>query len=230
MVRSRKRITRKDIRRPDQFITLTSRVFGYFKEHRVKIFVALGLVIALAFGIWGWQLNQSKQNRLASQAYASALEAFHDGKFQTALDLLDRVNAYRSPSYQRLAILYRANSHIGLKQPKDAVPLLEDFLSRTPKNSYLRQLALTNLGYAHEMANQCKEAISAYDQAANIDGPQKEQAFLSKARCTTTLGQFSEAVKLYREYLATYPGSVRVMEIPRRIQELEQKIKGVSEG
>ena len=230
MVRSRKRITRKDIRQPDQFITLTSRVFGYFKEHRVKIFVALGLVIAFAFGIWGWQLNQSKQNRLASQAYASALEAFHDGKFQTALDLLDRVNAYRSPSYQRLAILYRANSHIGLKQPKDAVPLLEDFLRRTPKNSYLRQLALTNLGFAHEMANQCKEAISAYDQAANIDGPQKEQAFLSKARCTTTLGQFSEAVKLYREYLATYPGSVRVMEIPRRIQDLEQKIKGVSEG
>ena len=230
MVRSRKRITRKDIRQPDQFFTFTSKVFGYFEEHRVKIFVALGLVIALSLALWGWQQYQSKENRLASQAYASALEAFHDGKFQTALDLLDRVEAYRSPSYQRLAILYRANSHIGLKQPKDAVPLLEDFLSRTPKNSYLRQLALTNLGYAHEMANQCKEAISAYDQAANIDGPQKEQAFLSKARCTTTLGQFSEAVKLYREYLATYPGSVRVMEIPRRIQELEQKIKGVSEG
>ena len=123
MVRSRKRITRKIIRQPDQFITFTSRIFRYFEEHRAKIFVALGLVVALSLGLWGWQQYQSKQNRLASQAYARALGAFHDAKFQTALDLLDRVDAYRSPSYQRLAILYRANSHIGLKQPKDAVPL-----------------------------------------------------------------------------------------------------------
>ena len=143
---------------------------------------------------------------------------------------MDRVDAYRSPSYQRLAILYRANSHIGLKQPKEAVPLLEDFLSRTSKNSYLRQLALSNLGFAHEMANQCKEAISAYDEAANMAGPQKEQAFLSKARCTATLGQFSEAVKLYREYLISYPGTARAVEISLRIQAFEQKMKGASEG
>ncbi len=230
MVRSRKRITRKIIRQPDQFITFTSRIFRYFEEHRAKIFVALGLVVALSLGLWGWQQYQSKQNRLASQAYARALEAFHDAKFQTALDLLDRVDAYRSPSYQRLAILYCANSHIGLKQPKDAVPLLEDFLSRTSKNSYLRQLALSNLGYAHEMANQCKEAINAYDEAAKMDGPQKEQAFLSKARCTATLGKFSEAVNLYREYLATYPGTTRAVEISLRIQAFEQKMKGASQG
>lgn len=230
MVRSRKRITRKSIRQPDQFITFTSRVFSYFEVHRAKIFVALGLVVVLSLGLWGWQQYQSNQNRLASQAYARALEVFHDGKFQTALDLLDRVDAYRSPSYQRLAILYRANSHIGLKQPKEAVPLLEDFLSRTSKNSYLRQLALSNLGFAHEMANQCEEAISAYDEAAKMAGPQKEQAFLSKARCTATLGQFSEAVKLYREYLASYPGTVRAVEISLRIQAFEQKMKGASEG
>ncbi len=230
MVRSRKRITRKNIRQPDQFITFTSRVFSYFAVHRAKIFVALGLLVVLSLGLWGWHQYQSKQNRLASQAYARAMEAFHDRKFQTALDLLDRVDAYRSPSYQRLAILYRANSHIGLKQPKDAVPFLEDFLSRTSKNSYLRQLALSNLGYAREMANQCKEAISAYDEAANMVGPQKEQALLSKARCTVTLGQFSEAVNLYREYLASYPGTVRAVEISLRIQELEQNMKGASEG
>ncbi len=230
MVRSRKRITRKDIRQPDQFITFTSRVFSYFEEHRARIFVALGVVVVLSLGLWGWQQYQANQNRLASQAYARALEVFHDGKYQTALDLLDRVDAYRSPSYQRLAILYRANSHIGLKQPKDAVPLLEDFLSRTSKNSYLRQLAFSNLGYAHEMANQCKEAISAYDEAAKIDGPQKEQAFLSKARCSATMGQFSEAVNLYREYLVSYPGTARAMEISLRIQELERKMKGTSEG
>ena len=75
-----------------------------------------------------------------------------------------------------------------------------------------------------------KEAISAYDEAANMAGPQKGQAFLSKARCTATLGQFSEAVKLYREYLISYPGTARAVEISLRIQAFEQKMKGASEG
>ncbi len=229
MVRSRKRITRKEIRQPDQFITFTARVIRLFEQHRGKFILAAVLVVAVSAGIWGWQLHLSKQNRLASQAYATALEAFHEGKYQTTLDLLDRVDQYRSPNYQRLAILYRAHSHIGLKQPKDAIPLLETFLTRIPRNSFMKQLALANLGYAHELANQCKEAIDAYDKAAKLDGPQKEQSLLSKARCIATIGQFGESINIYREYLASYPGTMRSVEISLRIQELEQKMKGTSE-
>jgi len=230
MVRSRKRITRKDIRQPDQFITFTSQVFGYFEEHRTKFLIGLALVIVVSLGLWGWQLYQSSQNRLASQAYARALAAYHEGKYQTTLDLLDRVDVYRSPNYQRLVMLYRANSYIGLKQPQDAVPILREFLNRKSEESYLRQLALLTLGYAHEMANQCKEAISAYNDASEIEGPQQEQTLLSKARCTTTIGELTESVKIYREYLAAYPGSHRATEISLRIQELEGRMKGAAEG
>lgn len=230
MVRSRKRITRKDIRKPDKFITFTTRVLEFSEEHRGKIILALVFVVAVALGLWGWNLHQSKQNRLASQAYATALEAFHEGQYQTSLDLFDRVDQYRSPDYQHLANLYRAYSHIALKQPKEAIPLLETFLTRTSRNSFLRQLALANLGYAYEMANQCKEAIGAYDEAAKMDGPQKEPSLLSKARCTATIGQFADAVEIYREYLASYPGTARTVEIGLRIEELEQKMKGSSEG
>ena len=229
MVRSRKRITRKDIRQPDQFITFSGRVIGFFNQHRGKFILAVGLVAAVSASIWGWQLYLSKQNRLASQAYATALEAFHEGKYQTTLDLMDRVDQYRSPNYQRLAILYRAHSQIGLNKPKDAIPLLETFLTRTSRNSFMQQLALANLGYAHELANQCKEAIEAYDKAAKMDGPQKEQSLLSKARCTANIGQFSESIKIYREYLASYPGTIRSAEISLRIQGLEKKMKGTSE-
>ncbi len=230
MVRSRKRITRKDIRQPDQFITFTARVIRFSEEHRGKIILLAVFVVAVSLGLWGWQLHRSKQNRLASQAYVTALEAFHEGQYQTTLDLLERVEQYRSPNYQYLAILYRAHSHIGLKQPKNAIPLLETLLTRTSKNTFLRQLTLANLGYAHEMANQCNEAIQAYDQAAKLDGPQKEQSLLSKARCTATMGRFSESIKIYREYLASYPGTVRTAEIGLRIQELKRKIKGSPEG
>ena len=80
------------------------------------------------------------------------------------------------------------------------------------------------------MANQGKEAVSAYDDEANMDGRENEQAFLSTARCSATPGQFGEGVELYREYLASYRGTVRAVEISLRIQELERKMQGTSEG
>jgi len=228
MVRSRKRITRKAIRQPDQFFTITSRVFRFFEVYRTRILLILALVIAFSLGLGGWKIYHSKQNRLASQAYSRALAVYHDGRYQEALELLDRVNTYRSPNYHRLAILYRAYSYLGLKQPKEAVRSLQEFLNDTPKNLYLRQLALLNLGFAHEMDNQCNAAISAFTEAAKIDGARQDEAILSKARCTTAIGQLTESVKIYRDYLASYPASASALEISLRIQELEARMKGDS--
>ncbi len=228
MVRSRKRITRKDIRQPDQFISLTGKVFAFLQTHRNRIILGIAIILVLSLSVAGWRLYRSRQDR--AQAFTTALEAFHDGNFDGALDQLERVDQYWSPKYRGLAALYRAQSYINLEQPKEAIPPLESLLTLVSKNSFLRQLALTNLGYAHEMLNQCKEAIGFYDEASKLDGPQKEQAHLAKARCTAATGGLTEAIEIYRDYKSNYPNSVREVEIDLRIQDLEQKMKGNSGG
>ncbi|MFQ5540280.1 MAG: tetratricopeptide repeat protein, partial [Candidatus Binatia bacterium] len=152
MVRLRKRITRKDISKPDQFITLTSRVFRYFEQYRARILLALSLVIAVFLALWGWNLYSAHQERLASLDYSRAIAAFRSGDYQDALDRFVRLSSYRSTTYSQLALLYRAQSLIALKQPSEAVPILREFLEKERKNTFLRQLGLVTMGYAHENA------------------------------------------------------------------------------
>ncbi|MFQ5853609.1 MAG: tetratricopeptide repeat protein [Candidatus Binatia bacterium] len=228
MVRSRKRITRKDLRQPDQFITLTSRFFRFFQEQRTKILLTLALVIALFLTLWGWDLYRKRQNRLAAQQYSQALAAYHKGQYKDALVQLERLKTYRSSTYGNLALLYRAHSHIALKRPSEAVPILREFLAKERKNPYLRQLALLTLGYAYEMHGQCQEAADAFNQARALAGPLQDDALLGNARCSAQSGNLNQALNSYRDYLSTYPASERGTEISLRMQETEARMRGLS--
>ena len=227
MVRVRKRITRKEISQPDHFITFTSRFFRLFKQYRPRVLLALSLIIAAFLTVWGWSLYSGRQNRLAAQVYSLATEAYRDGNFQDALDGFVRLSAYRRSVYGRLALLYRAQSHIALKQPTEAVPVLQEFLEKERENLYLRQLALVTLGYVHEKAGQCSQAVKAFEEARKLTGPLQEDALLAKARCSSQNGDLKEALDAYKAYLSSFPVSPRTMEVRLRMQEIETRMKGV---
>ncbi len=223
MLRSRKRITRKQLRKPDQFLTLTAWFFRFLEQHRTRIIAIIALLTVVALALWGWNIHQTRQARLAAQAYQVALQEYHKGQYKDALDLLQRVNAPRGSIYNSLALLYQAQSHLALNLPSEAIPLLQEFLKRDPEESYIQQAAYLTLGYAQEMAGQCQQAIEAFSQATKLSGPREEEAILANARCSTQIGQLTEAIKYYREYLSSFPGSSREVEISIRIRQLEAR-------
>ena len=93
MVRSRKRITHKDLSRPDQFITLTSKAFRYFERNRSRILFSLALVVLVFLSLGGWSMYKENQNRLAAKVYSSALTAYRNGQYSDALDGFLRLGA-----------------------------------------------------------------------------------------------------------------------------------------
>lgn len=230
MVRSSKRVTRKDIRQPDRFIVLTGKLAHSFAEHRTVFLTSLGLVIALFLSLWGWDLYSSRQDRLAAQDYSRALTLYHNGNFRQALDTLAQVDFYGSSTYNHLSLLYQANSYIALKQPAKALEILRESAGKEAKEPFLGQLSFLTLGYIQEKSGQCQEAEKSFSEAEKLMGPFTEMALLGKARCSAKNGDFKEALNLYREYLSSYPGSEREVEISLRIQELEPKIKESPSG
>jgi len=175
-------------------------------------------------------MYKKNQNRLAAKVYSSALTAYRSGQFHDALDGFLRLGAYRSSTYGRLALLYRAQRHIALNQPTEAVPVLKEFLERQREDSYLRQLGFMTLGYAHEKAGQCPKAVNSFEEAQKLTGPLQEDALLAMARCNTQTGNLKEALSAYQDYLSNYIGSPRTVEIALRIQEIESKMKGLGES
>ena len=227
MIRSSKRITRKDIRRPDQFVSLSNRFFHYLRKHKKPVAASAALVAALLLALWIWDLYRVRQNRLAAEEYSKAVALYHGGKYREALEALGRVSIYRSTIYSRLGLLYQANSYMGLKEKDKALLALEELIQRERKDTFIRQLALLTLAYAKEDQGKCEEAVRSFEEATKIPGPFSEEALLGKARCSIQTQNLKEALSSYRQYLTNYPATERIGEISLMIQQLEMK---VSEG
>lgn len=219
-----KRITRKEIRQPDRFVTLLRRGVSFFTENRTSVIVAAAILVVIIAALVGWDFYNSRQNRLASEEYARAVNLYHDGKYKEALEALKRLEAYQSSFYSRLGLLYTANTQAALQDVSKAAEALRQLLAKEQREPFVRQTAYVSLGYTQEEAGQCKEAILSFAEAEKIAGPLKADASLGKARCSALTGNLKEALASYRAYIRDNPSSDRVNAITLRIQEVEAKI------
>lgn len=224
MASSPKRITRKDIRRPDQFVTLTGKILHLASAYRTRSIVCLALLLAVLLGLWGWDSYRQRQNRLAAREYSRAMSLYRSGKYTEAIDAFVQVKRYNSSAYGSFSLLYQANSYIAAGDSAKATEAVQELLQRERKDTFLRQIALLTLGSFQEKAGRCKEAVSNFAAAESIAGPFKDEALLAKARCSIQNQDFKEGLNAYRQYLTSFPGSERANEITLRVQEIEGKI------
>ncbi|MEK7210565.1 MAG: tetratricopeptide repeat protein, partial [Candidatus Binatota bacterium] len=221
---SPKRITRKDIRRPDQFVALTGKIVHLASAYRTQSIVCLALLLAVLLGLWGWDSYRQRQNRLAAREYSRAMSLYRSGKYTEAIDAFVQVKRYNSSSYSSFSLLYQANSYIAAGDSAKATEAVQELLQRERKDTFLRQIALLTLGSFQEKAGRCKEAVSNFAAAESIAGPFKDEALLAKARCSIQNQDFKEGLNAYRQYLTAFPASERANEITLRVQEIEGKI------
>ncbi|MFQ5683899.1 MAG: tetratricopeptide repeat protein [Candidatus Binatia bacterium] len=230
MASARKRLTRKDIRQPDQFITFTSRLFRLFEEYKAVCITAIAGIILISASVWGWSLYRNRQYRLASRSYFHAISRYHAGEYQKAIEMLRDVDSYGSTAYSGASLFYQAKSYINLNSPKKAVEILKTLISEQEQDSFLRQLAVVTLAYTQESAEDCKTAAATFSEAASLPGPLKADARLGEARCSEKNHAFKEALTAYRQFLTGNPDSTRKGEILLRIQALELKLGEITEN
>jgi hypothetical protein len=219
-----RRITRKEIRQPDRFMTLLREAVGFFATHRASVIAAAAILAVIVAAVLGWDLYHDRQNRLAAEEYARAVDLYHGGKYKEALEALKRLEIYRSSFYSRLGLLYTANTQAALEDNAKAADALQQLIAKEQKEPILRQTAYVSLAYTQEQSGQCKEAVGSFSEAEKITGPMKADATLGKARCSALTGNFKEALASYRGFARDNPSSDRINEISVRIQELEGKI------
>jgi hypothetical protein len=219
-----RRITRKEIRQPDRFMTLLREAVGFFATHRASVIAGAAILAVIVAAVLGWDLYHGRQNRLAAEEYARAVDLYHGGKYKEALEALKRLEIYRSSFYSRLGLLYTANTQAALEDNAKAADALRQLIAKEQKEPILRQTAYVSLAYTQEQSGQCKEAVGSFSEAEKITGPMKADATLGKARCSALTGNFKEALASYRGFARDNPSSDRINEISVRIQELEGKI------
>src|SRR5690348_16589856 len=136
----RLKIRRKDLRKPDEFETLTGQVVAWANEHLPIVYGVLAVVLLVMIAGLGLGRWRASQNEAASIAFRSAQGRFAAGKFPEAAEEFAYVlEHYPHTSYGRIAGLYRAHALARQGDQAGAVTGYGEFLAHAPAIDYLRQ-------------------------------------------------------------------------------------------
>jgi predicted negative regulator of RcsB-dependent stress response len=224
MASTSRRLTRKELRQPDWFQTVTENAFEFYQRQRFAVYLGLAVVILLLLGIWGWGVFKERQDSMAAQEFGQAMTQYHAGKYREAIAGLEKVQTHRWSRYGNLAHLYEANSYLALNDFTKATTATQRFIVGTDQNSLMRQIGLLTLADIEERQSQCKEAIKNYTEAAKIKGAFTDRAILGEARCAVQLGDVKGGIAAYRQLLKDQGESPLASFVRFQISELESKI------
>jgi len=242
-----KRITRKEIKQPDEFITFSARAFEFARTHTREIIIGVASVLALALLLWAVSAYSNKKEAQASRLLAQAQALLQpispeaqagrpvpvEGKADPeasarALVLLqDVVDKYKGTEAGRVAWILLGQRQYEEGDFDAAIDTYERFLKKGGRKPELKAMAREGLAYAHEAKEDFAQAAICYEQLSkssltNVQG----WAFLGMARCYERLGEVQKAIDAYRTLLADYPQHPKAEEARANIARLTQALDG----
>lgn len=177
-----KGIRRRELREPDEFLTLSRRALDYAKANERKVtLAAIGLVAVLALAL-GVRSYRAWQDERAREAFAAAYLDFTAGRLDQALAGFAGVQArWPSTSSARLALLYGANAAFDAKKDREAEQQYAKLLAASTDGD-LRQIAHYNLGLLRARAGDPQAALEHFREASAVAGPLRGAAWLERIR------------------------------------------------
>src|ERR1700730_4893022 len=176
------RLSRKELRQPDEFITFVEAAGDYIASNlKLVIIGAVGLLALIVIGV-GVRFYLSSQDRALAEAFYQAASAYDQKDYVHAQSQFAALaKAHPSSSLGRLARFYVANIYLTSQQPAKARDELQKYLAANDRPAF-REMALMQLGIANEELGDYTAARKAYEQAAAMKGPEQGRAELNVAR------------------------------------------------
>ncbi|MFP4474671.1 MAG: YfgM family protein [Desulfatibacillaceae bacterium] len=227
MAKSPGKISRKQLKEPDEFQTFTAKIITYMVEHRRQLYTVAGvitfLVVAGLFLNYFMARTERKAHEMASQAEALYINYLAGAENRPELSTIverfeDVVREYPRTDAGRSAKLYLAQVYMREGEYEKAVRHYEEVLDRFGGDEDLAKVAAIGLAYAHEQRKEYEKAAEYFRKLAEAeDKAFKEDATLGLARTYEAMGRTEDAYRVYRDFVERYPESVYVQLIREKL-------------
>jgi tetratricopeptide (TPR) repeat protein len=201
----RPKLKRKELKQPDEFMTVAYSVEDFVEHHLSKVITGALVVLAVAAVFFLIYQHVSSVRRAAAEQFYAGFTALNSRDYKSAQRKFDAVIAdHPSTRAAGLARFYRGIAYFDSGDLPKARAALEDYTQGDAPTS-LRELALMDLGIVNEQMHDYAKAISAYQEAAALNGPEKNNARIAIARVLQIEGKRDAAIKAYQDFLNTDP-------------------------
>ncbi|MFN8543474.1 MAG: tetratricopeptide repeat protein [Candidatus Binatia bacterium] len=200
------RISRKALKEPDEFLTLTGQALAWSEEHRTKLLAALGVAIVLGAGLLAFGRYRASRVDAAAEAFHGAHALFQAARFgDAATAFADVQREFPGTPFAGLAGLYRGHALGRGGDASAAATAYQEYLAAGHAADYLRQEALVGLAHAREAAEDVAGARAAFEEAGALEGPFRTDALLGAARAYEAAGESTKARDVYVKLLGQNP-------------------------
>jgi len=200
-----KKMQRKDLKQPDEFISATGQVVAWARKNAVAVQVAVAVAVLVVLGIGAYRWYAQSRDRAAAREFYGANELFKREQWDAAeQDFAKLAKSYGSTPYGTLAKLYAGRSALNANRPGEAIAPLEAFVARPPSPE-LEEVGRLALGRALEGTGDATRARSELERALGLEGPLQPEVTMALARLEEAGGNKDRAIELYQKYLADDP-------------------------
>jgi predicted negative regulator of RcsB-dependent stress response len=197
-----KKMQRKDLKQPDEFISLTGQVVDWARKNAVAVQLAVVAAVLLLLIVAGVRWYLQSRDHAAAREFYGASELFKREQWDAAQqDFAKLAESYGSTPYGTLAKLYAGRAALNANRPADAVAPLNEFVA-SPPSPEMEQIGRVALGRALEATGDAAGARTQLERALALDGPLKPEATMALAQLEEAAGNKEKAIELYQKYLA----------------------------
>jgi predicted negative regulator of RcsB-dependent stress response len=219
---ARQRFRRKDLKRPDEFVT-RGRAFIQWASGNVQTlsWAAGGFAVAV-LAVAGFFSQRTARVRQANEDLAQALTGFQAARYAEAASQLAGVaDRWQSTPIGHIAALYAGEAEAKANNVDAASTRLRDVVAAGQPPPYLRQQALVALGSVLERKGDVAAAAEQYAQAASAEGPYTATALLGEARCRDQAGEKDKARTLYERFAQEFSQAPEIEVVQAKITALK---------
>jgi len=219
---ARQRFRRKDLKRPDEFVT-RGRAFIQWASGNVQTlsWAAGGFAVAV-LAIAGFFSLRTARVRQANEDLAQALSVFQAARYaEAATQLAGVADRWQSTPIGQIASLYTAEAQAKANDVDAATTRLRDVVAAGQPSSYLRQQALVALASVLERKGDVAAAADQYAQAALAEGPYTATAILGEARTREQAGEKDKARTLYERFAQEFSQAPEIEVVQAKIIALK---------
>ncbi|OGQ95023.1 MAG: hypothetical protein A2284_18665 [Deltaproteobacteria bacterium RIFOXYA12_FULL_61_11] len=224
------KLTRKEIKQPDEFITFSNKAFRWLKDNpRLITATTSGIILILAAVVGTFQYLQHRERTVLDEYHLLEQELSKTTKDLSGHEL-DVKAAEFAPRYQQLgenysrtatgqtALLRAGNLHARAGQFEPAVKVFELALPKFDSDDPRYHLILESLAYCYEGLQQFEGTLPYLERITTGTSPYlKDRAYFHLGRIYRLLKREAEAIANFKKVRELFPASPLVSAVDEEI-------------